>query len=183
MGKRLVSLYRSIDQLVAPISLYEWHPCKKDCGAPELCCEHSAFPVSQTEYEFMIEGLSMDRLRELRKRAKAELDRFYSQYGKVVWRYDMLRVAKHRLVCPFLENGNCSVYRARSIICRSYGACATIENGEKRVYGCELCRNAVVDEVRKGNDVLLPDFSEVERLAEGILKGRLMPIAAWCVEG
>jgi Fe-S-cluster containining protein len=182
VSAKLVALYRRVDELVAPTSLYEWHPCKKDCGAPELCCEYSAFPVSQTEYEYMIEGLSLSGLRELKKRAKAELDRFYSQYGKVVWHYDIVRVAKHRLVCPFLENGTCSVYRARSIICRSYGACATIENGEKRVYGCSLCRDAIVNEVRRGNDVILPNFSDIEGLAAGVLRGRLQPIVAWLGE-
>ncbi|WP_316896707.1 YkgJ family cysteine cluster protein [Pseudodesulfovibrio indicus] len=90
--------------------------CKQGCIH---CCWNQ---VALTEPEALYLGLHLldtrtpERLRELAAKAEGLVD---GLKGKS-WRE--IGMARHRLPCLFLENGNCSVYPARPLACRGWNS-------------------------------------------------------------
>lgn len=100
--------------------------CKKGCSK---CCEKGEYPFSQIEFAYLTQGyinlpdktkiLVQQNIRNL-KMDKKEFkgERF-----------------EHK--CPFLINGECSVYEYRGIICRTFGLCYYDDiNGYVRLPDC-----------------------------------------------
>lgn len=87
--------------------------CKRGCS---YCCEKGVYPYSEIEFQYLYLGylnLSKEEKIEIAKRtAKLKEDYLNSKISgeKFI----------HR--CPFLrENGECSVYDFRGLICRTFG--------------------------------------------------------------
>lgn len=100
--------------------------CKKGCSR---CCEKGEYPFSQLEFSYLTKGyvnlpentriLVQQNIRNL-KMDKKEFkgERF-----------------EHK--CPFLINGECSVYKYRGIVCRTFGLCYYDDiNGYVKLPGC-----------------------------------------------
>lgn len=86
--------------------------CKKGCS---ICCSGGEFPYSQLEFTYLTEGfinLSNDEKRIVQNNIKnllAEKEKFKGE--------------RFEHTCPFLINNECSVYKYRGIICRTFGLC------------------------------------------------------------
>ena len=106
--------------------------CKKGCGA---CCE-MAVPVSTPEAERLrevVDEMPEPRRSEIRARFAASMDIFrdIGVLDKMFQRCDTdeksrrsLRALEEyqikRVGCPFLEEGSCSIYEERPLICRQF---------------------------------------------------------------
>jgi Fe-S-cluster containining protein len=131
------SLAKAIDDFVAEVTAA--HPehikCRSGCF---LCCvpPRSLFRIEGERIRDAVAGLPED-VRE-RIRARAEDD--------------------NRLLCPLLDNGLCTVYEKRPIVCRTQGMPLAVENGrnsfeldycqlnfEKVPPGFELLRSHVLN--------------------------------------
>ena len=88
----------------------EYLHCKKGCS---MCCEQGQYPCSKLEYEFLSIGFGtldedtrlqiVQNILELKEQQKNCKDE------KFFYR------------CPFLINNECSIYKFRPIICRTFG--------------------------------------------------------------
>ena len=86
--------------------------CKKGCS---LCCTGGEFPYSQLEFAYLTKGfisLPNDKKQIVQNNIKRLLE-------------DKSKFAGERFehTCPFLINNECSVYKYRGIICRTFGLC------------------------------------------------------------
>lgn len=86
--------------------------CKKGCA---ICCSKGDYPYSQLEFTYLTQGfinLPNDLKLIIQKNIQKLLEEKQSYKGE---RFE------HK--CPFLINDECSVYKYRGIICRTFGLC------------------------------------------------------------
>ena len=94
--------------------------CKKGCAH---CCKEGEYPMSELEY------INMMLLYEtLEHSAKIEINNNILNL--------LAKKRQKHYTCPFLINNICSVYPARSIICRAFGLLSYNEKGKKKVPFC-----------------------------------------------
>ncbi len=78
--------------------------CQKGCT---FCCENADYPLSRLEMEYLMQGfLQLDKEKHDRVREKIK---------------HLIRVKPDIYPCPFLLNGECSVYPCRPLTCRVHG--------------------------------------------------------------
>ena len=92
--------------------------CKKGCAK---CCQNGEYPFSEIEFNLLRVGFSL-------------LDK--QTQDKIVQNIQKIKEAQKKSTqqpflyeCPFLLNNECSVYKYRGIICRTFGLIA-IKKGE-----------------------------------------------------
>ena len=84
--------------------------CKKNCS---YCCEKGNYPFSLPEFQYLTEGyinLPPEQKKIVQKNIKNLLTEKKQSKEKIF---------EHQ--CPFLINKQCSVYKYRGIICRTFG--------------------------------------------------------------
>ena len=99
--------------------------CKKGCS---LCCRNAQFPYSQIEFEYLQEGIRLlnpEKKDIIQKNIETILQK-KSEFQGESFKYD----------CPFLINNECSVYKYRGIICRSFGLLTLNDNGKMSIPFC-----------------------------------------------
>lgn len=79
--------------------------CKKGCT---LCCENADYPLSLLEMKYLMQGF-MGLQKEKHDRVRTNIKSILAQ--------DSCNSYK----CPFLLDGECSVYRYRPLTCRVHG--------------------------------------------------------------
>ena len=95
--------------------------CKKGCS---LCCEQGEYPMSELEYIYIM--FLYDKLNEKTKNLVND------NIINLINRHSNEKLYK----CPFLISGECSVYEARAIICRTFGLISYDKNGNKKIPFC-----------------------------------------------
>jgi len=88
---KLRALYSFMDEFYKFVSKFT--PCKKGCS---YCC-HYEVAVSETEISYIEKNTKHKRMKK---------------YGP--------KAPFHRKSCPFLKNGNCSIYDQRPFACRRH---------------------------------------------------------------
>lgn len=84
----------------------EYLCCKKGCS---YCCEKGRYPYSRLEFEYLMLGL-MELSDDEKSQIFERIDKLKKEYNGEMYR------------CPFLNNeGCCSVYNYRGLICRTFG--------------------------------------------------------------
>ena len=127
--KEITELHRLIDQLNARIaeeSAKNGRPvtCKgKGCFS---CCYEPVY-ASDSEVTHMLEGLSEDRKTLIAGRTEAALDKFKAAGLLDANMPPVMKWKAVGVMCPFLENGECSAYDRRPIGCRSHMAVGPAE--------------------------------------------------------
>lgn len=106
----------------------EYLCCKKGCS---YCCERGDYPYSQLEFNYLLLGFfkvePKERM-EIIKRIKKLKEEYSALEDKSKFSYR----------CPFLgDNGLCSVYEYRGLICRIFGIMTLEENGEYTIPFCQ----------------------------------------------
>ena len=94
--------------------------CKKGCS---LCCTNGNYPLSQLEMSYLM-------------RAFAKLGKEQNEKVKTNIKTLLNKQNLSTYTCPFLLNGECSVYSHRPIICRVHGLAFRRENGVVNLPGC-----------------------------------------------
>ena len=113
--------------------------CKKGCGA---CCRQLV-PIAETEARHIrevVEALPEPRRSEIRSRFAAARDRLEAAGLLEILRQPSrqweagesasfgLRYFAQGIPCPFLEDGSCSIYADRPLVCREYLVTSPAEN-------------------------------------------------------
>jgi Fe-S-cluster containining protein len=126
--------YYLFDQAIQTHFYGKEHPCKPGCSA---CC-YDIFPVSDIEYSLIVYELrkwDQKRLDHLRLKAKNNWEQFciinpneaqhMDTFNESVsnWKdvQDLKRIQALPFPCLFLEEGKCSIYSVRPLICRTFG--------------------------------------------------------------
>ena len=86
--------------------------CKKGCS---LCCEQGQYPYSQIEFMYLTQGyVSLDE--DKRIIVQNNINRILEDRKSNVSK-------DFEYKCPFLINNECSVYKYRGLVCRTFGLC------------------------------------------------------------
>ena len=94
--------------------------CKKGCA---YCCREGEYPISELEYINL-----MFYYNELEDSIKDRVNENIT---------NLLEKSREKMYeCPFLIDGQCSVYPARAIICRTFGLISYDDKGKKRIPFC-----------------------------------------------
>ncbi len=116
--KNYFDLIERVDELCRRITReYGEHiVCKKGCDG---CCRHfSLFPVEAAALSEALREQPRTRVEHIRERARS---------------------AAPKEVCPLLQDGDCLLYEARPIICRTHGLpILTVQDGRRQVDVCPL---------------------------------------------
>ena len=105
----------------------EYIYCKKGCS---YCCEFGKYPYTDLEFKYLLLGFFRIPLVEQQKIIKRIQD-LKGEYNNLEDKTNF----NHR--CPFLdENGVCTVYDYRGMICRTFGLITLLENGKSVVPFC-----------------------------------------------
>lgn len=94
--------------------------CKKGCA---FCCKEGEYPLSELEYIDL-----MFRYNELDETMK---DKVTANINNLL---ESSRVKMY--TCPFLVDNLCSVYKARGLICRTFGLLSYKEDGKNKMPFC-----------------------------------------------
>ena len=94
--------------------------CKKGCS---ICCKEGAFTLSELEYIGM-----MLYYNEIDDKLKEKVDFNIN---------NLLKSTKTKIYeCPFLVDNICCVYKARSIMCRTFGLISYYKNEQFKIPFC-----------------------------------------------
>jgi len=104
----------------------EYIMCKKGCS---ICCEKGDYPFSQLEFSYLTKGFI-----SLPNDKKIVVQNNIKNLSEEKRKYKGERF-EHK--CPFLIEKECSVYKYRGIICRTFGICYyDSEKDYVRLPGC-----------------------------------------------
>jgi Fe-S-cluster containining protein len=138
----LRALYADVDRALDAAAAGLELPCKPGCDA---CCHESVF-VSAPELLLLLEAL-LRRPEAERRRVTAEMLALAERFEDELEQLEQFPAgperdevaARVRFRCPLLgPDGACTVYAARELNARSFGASWDGASGE--AYGCELTR-------------------------------------------
>ena len=106
----------------------EYLSCQKGCSH---CCRNGSYPYSNLEFEYLKIGLLKMDLNE-QKGVIRRIQKLKADYQKVE------NKEKYMYECPFInEEGICTVYEYRGIICRVFGLLKTCDDGEIVIPFCQ----------------------------------------------
>ncbi|MBL8231098.1 MAG: YkgJ family cysteine cluster protein [Bryobacterales bacterium] len=119
------------------------HGSRIQCRAGCSDCCHQLFQITEVEAAWISHGVAMlpdSRREELRTRAAVYLEerrKLVTAKGEPeAW--GSLPPVGTRLACPALENGVCTIYEYRPLICRKFGIPLYNPDKPGRVFACEL---------------------------------------------
>ena len=94
--------------------------CKEGCA---YCCKEGEYPLSELEYVYMM--LTYNELDdELRDKVTENI-------------ITLLNKSREKMYeCPFLVDNRCSIYKARGVICRTFGLISYDDKDKKRIPFC-----------------------------------------------
>ena len=94
--------------------------CKEGCA---YCCKEGEYPLTELEYVCMM--LAYNELEdEIKDRVTENI-------------INLLKKSREKLYeCPFLVDNRCSIYKARGIICRTFGLISYDDKDKKRIPFC-----------------------------------------------
>lgn len=114
MLKRYENFLNEFDEILE--SLFEdqkrYINCKKGCSK---CCEKGEYPFSQLEFAYLTQGF-INLPAEQKLKVQQNIRNF-----KTERKY--FKNERYEHPCPFLIDGECSVYDYRGIVCRTFGLC------------------------------------------------------------
>lgn len=92
--------------------------CKKGCAK---CCTNAQYPFTEIEYKYLITGyntLPFDKQTKIYNNIKNTINEKHKSKEKIF-----------TYKCPFLLDNQCSVYKYRGIICRTFGLLVADDHG------------------------------------------------------
>jgi hypothetical protein len=109
-------------------------------GCPDNCCDSYFLHYTYSEWAYLWEGIRMlddARLDRIMQRARD----YVEQSGKMI-----TQGLRPQIMCPLNEEGLCSAYSHRLMICRTHGVPATLtrpDGQHLRFPGCFRCQEIV----------------------------------------
>jgi Fe-S-cluster containining protein len=178
--------YTLLDELVTAVGeAYPGGHCKAGCSG---CCDSQTaiFDVSGAEWAAIERHVTKQWDA---RRFAAFKTRFKQEHGGRVRTYKALTIVRFFVPiadryferkpyrCPFLEAGRCSIYAARPLACRMYGAFAIRTRWYQKatIYGCGL----QVNHFRQQTDLGLPSVNMVVAQSRRLTPGPLRVLPLW----
>ena len=133
MKEIYASMVTAYDQVAQTLSL----TCD---GCPDNCCDSYFLHYTYCEWAYLWEGI--------RRLDDAQLDRImrrardYVEQGRAA----IFRGERPEIMCPLNEDGRCSLYTHRLMICRTHGVPATLTRPDGQLLrfpGCFRCQEIV----------------------------------------
>lgn len=84
--------------------------CKKGCAK---CCQNAQFPFSEIEFKYARQGYE--------KLSKNAQNIIKNNIKKILEKKNNTNMDNFTYTCPFLINNECSIYKYRGIVCRTFG--------------------------------------------------------------
>ena len=147
LADQLRNLYEDMEKAYDEVARQLDHTCD---GCPDNCCDSYFLHHTYIEWAYLWRGLMAlpeDRCRLLVSRAKAyELE--------AQKRISMGE--RPKLMCPLNEDGRCSLYAHRLMVCRTHGVPASMTRPDGKLLtfpGCFRCQELVATQGRAQNEL------------------------------
>ncbi len=141
-------------------------------GCPDNCCDSYFLHYTYCEWAYLWEGLrALDD--ETRQRIVDRSKQYVEESRKILERRE-----RPRLMCPLNDNGLCSLYLHRLMICRLHGVPASMTRPDGQILnfpGCFRCQEIIQEKYPKDADV--PSMNRTELL------GRVAALESELLEG
>jgi len=139
ISKKIAELYARMEEAYDEVAQALAFSCE---GCPDNCCDSFFLHHTYVEWAYLWEGLNslpQERLAELTERAA-----HYVTESEIM----LARGERPVVMCPLNDNGLCSVYSHRLMICRMHGVPSSLTrpDGKKLQFpGCFRCQEMVGD--------------------------------------
>jgi Fe-S-cluster containining protein len=167
LSKEIGEIYGVMQEEYDPLAQEIGLTCQ---GCPDNCCDSYFFHYTYSEWAYLWQGirrLDDQAIERVVTRAKE-----YIEQGA-----QSLAQGKHpQIMCPLHDNGLCSLYQHRMLVCRMHGIPAVLtrpDGQHMRFPGCFRCQDIVKEKYAEETDAPAMDRSLLfRRLAA--LESRLM---------
>ena len=138
LAEQLRILYEDMEKAYEKVARQLGHTCD---GCSDNCCDSYFLHHTYIEWAYLWQGLSFlpeDRRRVLIARANA----YEIEAQKLI-----AAGARPKLMCPLNEDGRCSLYAHRLMVCRTHGVPASMtrpDGKQLKFPGCFRCQELVV---------------------------------------
>ncbi|MBT8328679.1 MAG: hypothetical protein HKP52_05385 [Desulfofustis sp.] len=155
LADELRVLYEDMDKAYDGVARRLGHTCD---GCPDNCCDSYFLHHTYIEWAFLWQGLSAlpeDHRRVLVSRANA----YELEAQKLI-----ARGKRPKLMCPLNEDGRCSLYTHRLMVCRTHGVPASMtrpDGKQLKFPGCFRCQELVVDQGFAEHELPLMERTEL----------------------
>jgi len=132
--QQLATVYEDMEKAYKQVAVLLDFSCE---GCPDNCCDSFFLHYTYIEWCYLWEGFSalpQDKQAQYRDRARKYIRNSEQAFAKGKEPAEM---------CPINENGRCSLYKHRLMICRLHGipASMTSPNGQSKKFpGCFRCQ-------------------------------------------
>ena len=137
LAEELRILYEEMEQAYDAVAQQLGHGCD---GCPDNCCDSYFLHHTYIEWAYLWQGLAAlpeDRRQTLLSRAEA-----YERKAQ-----ELIGLGQRpKLMCPLNEEGRCTLYAHRLMVCRTHGVPATMtrpDGRQLRFPGCFRCQELV----------------------------------------
>ncbi|MBQ2611686.1 YkgJ family cysteine cluster protein [bacterium] len=121
--KFIVFLNNKLDKYFEAQSPYIF--CKRGCSK---CCQSGEYPFSKIELDFLMIGF-YQLSGEIQNQIAEKISKIKEEKTKS-------KNSPFMYECPFLINNECSVYKYRGIICRTFGLISSLDNEIPKIPFC-----------------------------------------------
>ena len=188
----ITNFYAWLDGIADQVyQMYPWWPCllvnrAKPHACKAGCCHHSAFLVSEIEWNeiwAVLRGwpkkdleLAVDRARDIVQDYVKERSERGMKLVDIC-----LEIATAPVVCPLLDlkTSQCRIYDQRPIICHAFGS--FLDSKHKIAFYSDTVGRAIEQKRAENPDLklTLPDFDIVRQEMAKVISGRAAPLFVW----
>ncbi|MEJ2134555.1 MAG: hypothetical protein P8X86_04835 [Desulfofustis sp.] len=151
LAEELRVLYEDMERAYDNVAQQLGHGCD---GCPDNCCDSYFLHHTYIEWAYLWQGLAAlpeDRRQTLLSRAEA-----YERQAQMEQR--------PKLMCPLNEEGRCSLYAHRLMVCRTHGVPASMTRPDGRQLkfpGCFRCQELVESKAIAEDELPLMERTEL----------------------
>jgi len=163
MSTKIADLYQRMEQAYDIVARQLAFTCE---GCPDNCCDSYFQHHTYVEWAYLWEGLMA-----LEPTRRKVIENRAAEYAAAC-EAALSRGERPRIMCPLNEEGRCSLYLHRLMICRMHGvpSSLTFPNGQtKKFPGCFRCQEIVGDRQVVPTVERAPLFRELVALEQELL--------------
>jgi len=170
LSTRLADIYQAMEKQYESVAREIGLTCS---GCPDNCCDSYFLHYTYSEWAYLWQGI-----RALGDEARTRLVTRSRQYVEQSTRL-VSSGQRPQLMCPLNEEGRCSLYAHRLMICRLHGIPASMTRPDGRTLrfpGCFRCQEIVQEKYDREQDVPGMDrtdlLGKIAALESDLLGGR-----------
>ena len=155
LAEEIRILYEDMEKAYDSVARQLGHTCD---GCPDNCCDSYFLHHTYIEWAYLWQGLSFlpeDRRRDLIAKANA----YELEARKLIAAGE-----RPKLMCPLNEDGRCSLYAHRLMVCRTHGVPASMtrpDGKQLKFPGCFRCQELVAEQGLSEHELPLMERTEL----------------------